>query len=513
MPVSTYHQQWNENIYAWNLIRDCLAGEDRIKFKSEQYLPIPAAMLDDPAAPSTQRIVQNPFTTSWSHEQMGQLFNPNHHQIAAYAAYKSRARFSNLVSFLYRGLMGLASADAPAIQLPPELKYLEDERATRDGFTLSRLFVKTLGEVLLTGRAAHILEPVDDQILIVPYVAEQFINWKGIGALPTLAVFLEQRDSSDDDPFEHTYDNVYFALHLINGQYTVSVFNQSDEQIDQIIPTFRGSTLQSIPLTVFGSLNNDLTVDPAPLSPVANTSIAMYGKDADLAQSEYLSCNPTLVITGVPEEVRTVYTGPSVAFKISNPQAKVYYTTTDTSALAFIHDHINSLYEQAIVYGAQLLNTSKTKNESAETTRLHQVAAGATLRSVVTTVGNGFEQTLKHIAQWMNLSQDKIDSIQFKPLTEFGSALTPDEQRQLVDSWISGAISHQTVLLNFRKAGILGEGRTEEDELKALEKEEPVNEQINPNSTFEQNQNIPKTSRVTQPGDDFNSTSRERASV
>ena len=71
----------------------------------------------------------------------------------------------------------------------------------------------------------------------------------------------------------------------------------------------------------------------------------------------------------------------------------------------------------------------------------------------------------------MGLPPAKIDQIQFAPLTEFGSALTPNEQAQLVQSWMSGAISHMTVLSNFRKAGILGEGRTEADELNQLQAE------------------------------------------
>lgn len=483
MAIDTKHQLWQENIYTWTAIRDCMDGEDRIKFKSQMYLPIPAAMLDDFSmpAPSTQQIVSHPLSISKFQQILSQEYNPNYHPIVAYAAYKSRARFPNLVSFLYRGLMGLASADSPSIQLPKELEYLETEYATREGLTLSRLFVKTLGEVLLTGRAIHVLDPENEgsnKILITDYKAEQFTNWRVRSGNLTQAVLVEFIDESSSVLDTYDEDEKYILLDATTGNYAIRYFDPDDgSEASNVVPSYKGRTMPYIPMTIYGALNNTIDPDPAPLAPVANTAIQIYQKDADLSQAEYLTCNPTLCITGISDDGLTkISTGPTVAFKISNPQAKVFYTETDTSALRFIHDHINSLYEQAVIYGAQLLDSSKKSAETAETARLRQTAAGATLRSVVQTVGHGFQKTLESIARWKGVPESRMKEIKFSPLTEFGSALTPQEQEQLVQSWLAGAISHQTVLSNFRKAGILGEGRTEDDELKQLQKEEALEE-------------------------------------
>ena len=269
---------------------------------------------------------------------------------------------------------------------------------------------------------------------------------------------------------------------LINGIYVAERYDDDGELEEQIVPSYRGRVLTELPTIILGALNNTIQPDPPPLAPVASTAIQIYMKNADLSQAEFLTCNPTLVITGVTDDLQQISTGPTVSFVISNPSAKVYYTETDTSALEFVHKHIDSLYEKAVVYGAQLLDSSKKSAETAETARLRQTAASATLRSVVTTVGHGFQQALKLMAEWMGLPQSKIDEIRFSPLTEFGSALTPQEQEQLVKSWMAGAISHQTVLSNFRKAGILGEGKTEEDEIAQLKSEfsDPVTQ---PNAT------------------------------
>jgi hypothetical protein len=414
---------------------------------------------------------------------MSGFHNPNEHPIEAYASYKSRARFPNLVSFLYRGLMGLASADTPAMTLPDEMMYLEDDMATQEGLTLSRLFAKTLGEVLLVGRHEHVLDVVPatngnpDRIYIVDYCAEQFINWKMKNRVPQTSVFFEKREKKDSpNNFAFDMNDFYVVQTVDGGTYKVLTFDSvTSNTPDVMSPTYKGRTLDKIPITVYGSLNNTLSVDPAPMLPVANTAIQIYQKDADLAQSEYLSCNPTLVITGASSDdgTQTIITGPTVAIRASNPDAKVYYTQTDTSALRFILDHITVLYEQSIVYGAQLLDSSKKSAESAETARLRQTAASATLKSVVTTVGQGMERTLKGIGQWMGLSDAALAEITFKPITEFGLALTPQEQEQLVQSWLAGAISHDTVLTNFRKAGILPEGVSEENELTKIQSEAP----------------------------------------
>jgi hypothetical protein len=474
--VDTKHPLYEENVYTWTMMRDTMEGEDRIKFKSEQYLPIPGAMLEDTniAAPSTQKIVTHPLLDNDFYFPLTDFHNPNYHGIPAYAAYKSRAQFPNLVSYLYRGLLGLASADSPSVQIPPELEYFYD-RASIDGLSLPRLFVKVLGEVLLTGRVPLIIDidPILGSPIFAAYETERFINWKSITDNPYLTVFQETKDDSEDE-YTHEVKKQFRVARIIDDTYAVAVYDENGELIPGSVstPTYKGRTLAQIPLIAIGSLNNTLRPDPPPLAPVASTAIQIYGKTADLGQAMFLTANPTLVISGVDESPNTVVTGPTSAFIIPNPAGKVYYTETDTSAFQFTHEYINALYERAVIYGAQLLDSSKKSAETAETARLRQTAASATLRSVVSTVGNAFELGLKRAAMWMNLPESKIDQIKFSPLTEFGSALTPQEQEQLVASWMAGAISHMTVLSNFQKAGILGEGRTSEDELEQIKTEQ-----------------------------------------
>jgi hypothetical protein len=492
--ISEKHPLWNRNIYSWTMLRDSMEGEDTIKFKNQMYLPIPGAMLEDAniTAPSTQGVAEHPLFHDEFYFPLSNTFNPNYHPIPAYAAYKCRAQFPNLVSYLYRGLLGLASADSPSISIPDELAYLH-ESASPEGLSISRLFVKVLGEVLLTGRCPTVLDATSDgRIQFVDYRTERLINWKTQNGKLSLAVFEETAPEDAEDEFTHEVSKRYRVARVVDGIYVVSVYDEDGNELESYVPKYRGRSLDHIPLIAIGSHNNTLEPDPAPLGPVASTAIQIYQKSADLSQALFLTANPTLVISGIDETPSVITTGPTSAFVIPNPQGQVYYTKTDTSAFEFTHVYINALYERAVVYGAQLLDSSKKSAETAETARLRQTAASATLRSVVQTVGNAFQLSLRHMALWMGLSEDKIAQIKFSPLTEFGSALTPQEQEQLVASWLAGAISHQTVLTNFRKAGILGEGRTEDDELSQLQSEQnspssPINQmaQVAERSTLE----------------------------
>ena len=141
-----------------------------------------------------------------------------------------------------------------------------------------------------------------------------------------------------------------------------------------------------------------------------------------------------------------------------DPDAKAYYTQTDTSGLDHVLKHIDILYEHAVYQGAQLLDSSKKAAEAAETVRLKQTASGATLLGIVRNLGKGLEKQLKSIAVLMG---ENPDDVVFRPTQEFmTNGMSPSELTALVASWTEGAISQTTLLENFRRAGLLKEGET-----------------------------------------------------
>ena len=129
-----------------------------------------------------------------------------------------------------------------------------------------------------------------------------------------------------------------------------------------------------------------------------------------------------------------------------------------------MNKRISDLNDYALQQGASLLGGQRNVSESGEALRIRQASTSATLVSVTYVVGSGIEKVLKYIAKWMGLNADEVT---FEPNTEFTTyAMTAQEQLALVNSWKEGALSDDTLLDNFRKAGMLQAGDTIEDEKK-----------------------------------------------
>jgi len=472
-----YHKDYTKNAFTWQRTRDAVAGEPVIKAKNDVYLPMPYAMQALPTPPSVQKAINQQDDNTILNRQ----WDPNYHPIAAYAAYKSRAQFPEMTQFILRGLVGLVGATAATIELPPAMKYLET-KATPGGMSLHDLYLYTIIEVLITGRLTTVvdIDEVADLPILVPYSAESLINWQNIRATNSnksevkLAVFQEKIQSERQSIFAQPESVLHRVQCLRDGTYNVDVYINGKFE-ETIVPSYKGDTLDYIPSVCVGSVVNSFGVDPSPLGSIASSAVQIYMKNADLSNSEFMSCNPTLVMTGVDDNQTPQAIGATVCIKIGNPEAKVYYPITDTSALAHVLKHIETIYEQAIYQGAQLLDSSKKAAESAETTRLKQASSGATLVAVVMNSAKAMEKQLKIIAEWMGADPN---AVKVTPETDFMSpTMNASEQTALIASWVAGAISHDTVLENFYSAGILKNGQSIEEEKKKVDEESKTRQQ------------------------------------
>lgn len=479
--------QYSAHLYEWVASRDGLEGESAIKFKNELYLPIPSGMRILTQQAVSQQLPY--YKNIANHGSDGVLENrlsyqniPSFHPNPAYAAYLSRALFPELCSFILRGLLGLACSESPTIKLPKSMEYLL-ESATPTGLSLEGLYSYALSEVLTTGRLPMMLDVTEDsKVLFVPYQAEHLINWKSrrsensAETLPSMLVLEEITEAEDldqsPDAFEHNTKMVQRVPRIDGPTGLYVVDRYIDGNYDStVVPNYRGKTFDKIPVIVYGAVSNSLVVDPSPLFPIANTSIHIYMKNADLSQAEFMTCNPTLILSGISPQDPPKAVGSTVSLILPDPDAKAYYTQTDTTGLDHVLKHIDMLYEHAVYQGAQLLDSSKKAAEAAETVRLKQTASGATLLGIVRNLGKGIEKQLKEIA---TLFGENPDDVVFRPTQEFmTNGMSPSELTALVASWAEGAISQSTLLENFRRAGLLKEGETVEDEIATIKAEPP----------------------------------------
>lgn len=456
------HEDYEKNRYGWRQSRDCVSGSDEIKRGNEIYLPIPSGMLfnDSPASLGDNNSNKTRGTGDFSKTSL-----PWWHDNPAYRAYLQRAKFPEISSNTLRGLTGISTKQEPMFKLAHNVSYLE-ENATPEGLSLIELYEFVVSEIFQTGKISLVVDVKENgEFFIAPYSAESNINWKIENydgeKVQTNGTFVEKNGNDDE--------NCSYLVYSFDeaGLATYQKFKGDQEDKEKTPIMRQGKTLKRLPIVNIGSINNSPKPDPIPLKGVNEISISIYQKDADLSQAQFLTCNPTLFLFGIqPNEVPKVV-GSSVVIGVSNPNAHAEYPSTDTSALDHVEQTKKNLFEEAIYYGASLVGPSKKGVESADSLALREAASGASLITVVRQAYKGIQRALDIIEE---LGGGKSE---FVGATDFAEhSLTPQGLNALVSSWVQGAISHDTVLNNFREANIISNQTTNEEEKNKIKIEE-----------------------------------------
>lgn len=380
------------------------------------------------------------------------------------------------------GFMSLVSEHEPVVELPASLEYSK-ESCTKDNKSLLEFFLSTVLEVLVKGRVPILIDfdEKDSKLKFVAYKTEALIDWGTTNTGTndtkfTYAVFRDFELNPNFNPIKNTastkYIEVIYYHYLDDDVYTVSTYKKVDgiqKEVDTVTPEHFGKQLDYIPLLTIGSLDNTPNIDNIPLEGIANCILEIYSLSCMLKHAEKTSAVPTLYMTGTDKDEAPTATGANVCVVLADSQARVGYTTTDTSAMSHIQERMADYYAQAQELGASLLGARRGTSESGEALRLRQAAATASLKSIVDNVGRGLTVLFQMMADWNN-SSDK--TIKFDPNREFSTyALTANETIALVQAWQAGSISHSTLLENFRKAGMLKAGETVDDEQSTLEED------------------------------------------
>ncbi len=366
----------------WDRIRDCIQSESHIKSKAEKYLPRPGGMTGEYAD--------------------------------AYDSYLERAHYPQICSYALSGALGVIITKLPEFNVPSKMEYIIKE-ATKEGITIQQLFMDIVIEILQTGKCPIVvdIDPDSNQFKFVQYTAESFINWKeqSTGSEKNLVLgVLKEQMPSTEDIFSHDTVDIYRVMIIEDEKYVSRIFEDNGNELADFLtqPSYLGKTVDELPLFVAGSINNSTDNQPIPLLSVANCSIQIYRKEADLANSEYLSCNPTLCMVGASndDDLPNVV-GSSVMIVLPDPQARIFYTTTDTAALKHVKTHIDDLYEEAIRHGVAILDTRKGV-ESAEALRIRQATQSASIYSIYLSALNAIKSGLELMCKWAGWDPEEI---------------------------------------------------------------------------------------------------------
>lgn len=452
MPVTSKNPTYEKHLSMWQKTRDAVAGTNAIKAKEKRkiYLPAPDDSSD---------------TLS----------------VERYDQYIKRAVYTNFTARTKNALVGAAFRKKPELEMPTELEYLIDD-ATGDGLSLEQLAKDELSNLLETGRGFFLVDfpQTDDglsveqvqvmqlQASIVPYVAEQVINWKTTvinGRKYLSLVVLEESYLQANDEFSHESKIQQRVLRLREDGYTQQIYRDEMPYSEEFYPLKGdGQKWDMIPGVFVGSQNNDSTIDDAPLSDIAEVNIAHYRNSADFEESCFLTGQPTLFIThSLSMEQWTEYNPGGIKLG-----SRAGHVLGDTGSATLLQADANSLVgdamikkeSQMVAIGARII-TDRTGNETAEGARIRFASENSVLGDLVGNLSNALEQCIKWCGVFMNTQNVEC---RFDINREFyDKSVDPQMVMAMITLMDREIIGESDVFLKLKSAGLVEPERTLEE--------------------------------------------------
>lgn len=380
-----------------------------------------------------------------------------------YHDYVTRAVFYNVTKRTVNAMSGAVFAKYPTMTLG-DLKVLETD-ADGAGKSLTQMAREALTNCLKKARGLLLADmPINTggitkanmaaqgvRPIIVHYESDSIINWryrKVGGVLKQSLIVLSEGYVTDDDGYEQKTARQLLVLRLNDGNKAESeVFRKdsSGEWISQGINAMtdhNGKQLDDIPAYPYGAVNNDLCPDDVPMSDIASVNIAHFRNSADYEEQNFISAQPTLVISGLTEQwVNEVMDGGVAIGSRSGlllPQggdAKMI----QAEANGVLYEAMQDKKEMMIALGAKLVEQSKGAVKTATEASSDNADATSVLSSIANNVSDAFTKCIKACARYMG--HDDKDLVMTLN-TEFDFAkMTPQQRQQLIAEWQGGAIT------------------------------------------------------------------------
>ena len=442
----------------WELIADCIAGQEAVKKKTVKYLPKP-----------------NPEDDSPEND-------------ARYTGYITRAVFYNVTANTLSGLVGQVFNTDPVSEYPPELEPLWYD-CNGSGVTLIQQSKKALTTTLAFGRCGLLVDfppaivdketkkaraftrqEVMDGVArptIQYYGPTDIINWRfeSNGAVSRLTMLVLVEDYIiKDDGFEIERGTQCRRLRLNNGVYEMETWRRTDEKQEgpyelagTTTPTdATGRPFNYIPFYFIGSQNNDAQIDKPPMYDIANLNIGHYRNSADYEDSVFMVGQPTPYFSGLTEtwvkEVLngTIYLGSRGAVPLpEGGQAGLIQAQPNS----MVKEAMDSKQQQMVALGAQLVEDKQVQRTLGEA-KMENAVISSTVTSCARNVSQAFESALMAAASFSG-AEVNANKIIYQLSTDFAiSKLSPDERRQVLAEWQGGLLTFSEARNQLRQSGI-----------------------------------------------------------
>jgi hypothetical protein len=447
MPVNTEHHEFSKAKKLWRKCEHAVEGQHEIHEHGETYLPKLSGQND-----------------------------------AEYRAYVKRALYYNATGRTLDGLTGMLFLKPPKVEHPAAMQSIVDD-ITMTGLSLHQFAEMAADDIVTVGRCGVLVDfpPITNAVTLAqaqqlgarPYAtkydADCIINWKTkrVNNVQMLSmVVLKESAQIQLDEFECESVTRYRVLDLVEV-YRQRVFEEDKhgniQQIgDDIYPLMNGNTMSFIPFEFIGVRDNSPCVDKPPLLDLVDVNLSHYCTSADLEHGRHFTGLPTPVVSGVQlESGTTLSIGSAKAWVFPDPQASATFLEFTGQGLGELREAMREKESMMATLGARMLAPESKGIESAQTASIHRAGENSVLASISQSISISLTHVLERLRDWSNITGDvKIElNRDFVP-----KSMTAQDLQALVQSWQSGAISHQELFFNLQSGDIIRAETTFEDE-------------------------------------------------
>lgn len=430
MIASEKHPEYTTGrIYDWLLCEDAYQGETAIKARGVRYLPKPSG-----------------YSAAGGHADDG---------LAAYAAYKDRAEFMEVMGPSVGAMVGIIHDRELQIEVPSALEYLfenaDGKRKTLTDF--HRLITRNL---LVTGRYGVLVDAPGGggDPYLAGYKGQTIINWDD-------EFFVLDESEYIRDRFTWNAVEQYRILEMVEGRYVQTFQSQAAEE--DITPTaLGGGGLTRIPFTVASAADIGADIETPPLIGIARATKAAYQLSADKRLQLYMSGQETLVAINGPAPsavgagvVHEMYGGEGI-----EPDLK--YVGPSGTGIEAHETAIDRCEQNAMQAGARMFEQGGQAQESGEARRLRFRSETANLQTVAQSSCSLLERALRDVAMMKGLNEDEV--IVTPPDDLLDSTLEPEHALKLWQIVKDGGMSYETFYERMQKGGLANPDRTADEE-------------------------------------------------
>src|SRR5262245_47817140 len=249
---------------------------------------------------------------------------------------------------------------------------------------------------------------------------------------------------------------------------------QFDEQAKDWTKIKEGkSDIEEIPLvTFYAGAKDGLMVCKPPLLDLAYLNVTHWQSGSDQRNILTVSRFPSLAASGLDAQAAAgIVIGPNRLIALPDPQAKAYYIEHSGAAIKAGEEDLGQLTEDMQMFGLEMLMPT-TGTATATARALDAAEMQSPLQMMAFRFKDCLEQAFVFTGDWMDVDASESGSVSIN--TEFGlSARVQSDVDGLLKARALQDISRETLLLEFKRRGILSADFDPEEDQAMSDQEEP----------------------------------------